>query len=330
MRERILRTVIPDGTGIELRREELGLTQEDLAGKSRLSTKTIRNLASGNPCFRSSLQAIAPVLRREAKELEAGPRLPRKAVLADAVAAAQAGLATADAVLFRLLDAIELSHDAGQAELEVLLVLAERRDVEGDARGAARLGRLVLQSIGSQISHPLYARAIVRTAKFTDHAGNNKVGRRLLVQLFKRYESKSVRRDPDYWWAMCHMGILVQRAGRSRLKTATEILRKVFESAPLRYRIAAWHQLGVIDLRRRMYASAEQKFLRCLEDRRESCDDYRVAYEYRRLGEVYARTGRPDEAAKAFLDAEAVVARWSFQRYTAILRSARLSKDLHM
>jgi len=315
------RTVIPDGGEIQKRRAQLGLTAKELCDKAKISLRARRYVEAGRPCYLRTLAAIARVLECPIEEILAGQRQPRMAVLNEAIMEAPSELGRPGGILPRLLHELDHSSDPRRLEPEVLLFLAERRDVQGDARGAMRLARLVMQEARSQPRAEFYCRALVRTAIFNDHAGHTKEGLRLVEGLLKRHHRPPNTTNRQYWWAMYHKGTLTLRAGR--LRAACEILEHVVDSAPAEYRIAARHQLGVLYLRRGDFYRAEALFRQCLEERKKMKNDFRTAYEYRRLGEVYARTDRQKEAAEAFSEAEGIAKQWDFPRYRDEVKTAR-------
>jgi hypothetical protein len=72
----------------------------------------------------------------------------------------------------------------------------------------------------------------------------------------------------------------------------------------------------VIDLAHDKLDAAEEKFKQCLTDRHEmSSDDFRVAYEHRRLAEVCDRRGDVESARHHLQEADQIARRWSFGRY---------------
>jgi tetratricopeptide (TPR) repeat protein len=149
-----------------------------------------------------------------------------------------------------------------------------------------------------------------------------KKGLGLLSRLLKKYRDDGALGDL-YWWALYQKATLLLHAGQ--VKKAESLFHKVRDNAPRESnQLAALHQLGVIELKRRRFDEAETRFLECLRRRLErSKTDFRAAYEYRRLGEVYANIGRLKEAKDAFEKAGKLVADWSFLRYAPELKRAQ-------
>jgi tetratricopeptide (TPR) repeat protein len=120
-----------------------------------------------------------------------------------------------------------------------------------------------------------------------------------------------------YWWALYILGIVLRHAGR--FLEAHRVLTRVDEcSQRPGLRVSALHQLGVLDLELGNLPAAEEKFQRCASMRGQEPYDHRRAYEHRRLGQVYAMTGRSDEALAAFQESIDISTRCANPRYTQL------------
>jgi transcriptional regulator with XRE-family HTH domain len=314
------RNVIPDGDEVRRTRISKGFSQAKLGAKAGLSERAIRNIERGKTCIWYTLSLIAEVLGCPIDELMLAGSAPRIAMMDEVIAAANGELSRPGGILQRLLVGLDKASDSSEAELELLLLLAVRRDVQGNERAAVRLGMLLVQETSSH-SPQLHARAVVRTATFYDHAGETEKGLALLDQLLERYTKTAL--GGQYWWAQYQKATLLSRAGQ--LKKAADLLHTIAdETCREDHRLAVLHQLAVIDFKKRRFADAEKRFLECLQRRlARSKADFRAAYEYRRLRDVYAKTGRLKEAQQALANAERVVRDWSFERYASELKRAR-------
>jgi len=150
-----------------------------------------------------------------------------------------------------------------------------------------------------------------------DHLRRFSAGIGALHDLGVESETEGVSRyGTNYWWAEYHRGTLLWRLGR--YAGAAEITTRVREQAPgTGLAVGALHRLGAIDQALGNLAEAEEKFLQCLRERGESPWNHRRAYSYRRLGQVYAQTGRVKKAAEAFREALAISSRCGDWRYVA-------------
>ena len=128
--------------------------------------------------------------------------------------------------------------------------------------------------------------------------------------------------EDDYWWAQYQIGKNLLSQGQ--LNRAKEILENVRRRARDGSRkTAALHQLGVIDLESGTFEEAERKFKKCLDERLNVTTNHRRAFEYRRLGDVYALTGRATEAEAAFSTALDVSRSCGDWRYIEEIRQDR-------
>jgi hypothetical protein len=227
-----------------------------------------------------------------------------------------------------LLGVLERAADPIAAELELLLALMVRRDVSGDIRGALRLSKLLIAASSAE-RRDLDRRIRVRAAAVSDHANDGRGGLALLQPLIREF--KRAEANPhEVWWGRLQQAIIVGRTGARGTTTARKMLADMRKRAPTEeHKIAALHQLGVLELRARNLDTADLIFLECVDRRlRVGRDDFRLAYEYSRLSEIHSirrdlchRTDREGRArherrAKHFRQrAEAVARRWSFSRF---------------
>ncbi|MCX5673891.1 MAG: TIR domain-containing protein [Planctomycetota bacterium] len=123
----------------------------------------------------------------------------------------------------------------------------------------------------------------------------------------------------NYWWALYLQGILLRRSGE--YGQAKDVLGRVRASAAgSGLPVSALHQLGNIDLELGDLNGAQEEFFQCEQERGESEFDHRRAYEPRRLGQVYALTGHPEEAGAAFDRSIAISQRAANWRYVGLAR----------
>ncbi len=142
-----------------------------------------------------------------------------------------------------------------------------------------------------------YVAACVKLATAHEHQGRPTDGLRVLAE----FAAANARdRFGDYvWWAANQIGIHLLQL--RRFEDARAVLEQVVEKTPHHRRaIEARHQLGVIDMNTGHLDRAKERFEACLENRETGDWNVRRAYEYRRLGQVYALMGDVDGAARAF------------------------------
>ena len=158
-----------------------------------------------------------------------------------------------------------------------------------------------------------YAIATVRLAHVREHQQQFDPAWRILEELISHPEAETLY-HPHYWWAQYHRGVMLHRLGR--LAEAQDVLERVRQTVTEKdLRLAAWHHLGIIAIDQRRLVEAEARFQQCLSERGDNPWNYRRAYEYRRLGQVYALTERFAEAQAAFLEALSISRACGNQRY---------------
>jgi tetratricopeptide (TPR) repeat protein len=314
------RTVVPDGSEVRSRREEAGLSQGELAKKTGYSERAIKAIEAGMPCFKKTLSDISSALQCKFDDLVLDIRRPSMATVDEALASIGPDGRELCEPFRRLLYSLDRAPLPQVAEMELLLLLAIRRDVLGEAGATLLAEAVVMQAPKGHGDLP--GRATVRLASFYDHAGQQSKGIRLLDQFLKQH----AKRDGLYWWALLQKGTLLVSA--AEWVQASAVLRRVRTKAPdKRHRLGAMHQLGVISLERGRLRQAESWFSRCLEERKQAAPDFRIAYDYRRLAEVYSKSGQLDDARSALAQARAVVKAFSFRRYQKKLRSQRFVRS---
>ena len=160
-------------------------------------------------------------------------------------------------------------------ELELLLALAVRRDISGDAAGAVPLGQLVFHEAAAVDS--ISRRCAVRLATFYDHGGRPQRGLVLLDAIARRRAGQ--QDDPELSWVELQKGILLFRAGRVR--QAVTVLKRLRKSAPSEaHRTAALHQLSVAAFALGDLQRAKEGFELCIKEREQrSKIDFRLGYE---------------------------------------------------
>ncbi len=187
------------------------------------------------------------------------------------------------------------------------------RDMQGQS-GATEMCEKILEDL-SLLDAKSQAIARVWLAIFHDHQHNRRTALRILNDLLNEDDAQR-RYNEVFWWGMYQKGVIL--LGMSLTEQAEEVLTTVYKTARWQaHQVAALHQLGVISLTRGDYNSAENRFYECLRRREELADGktYRLAYEYRRLGQVYAQTGRREDAQRMFEQAIAIAHEHNFQRY---------------
>jgi transcriptional regulator with XRE-family HTH domain len=309
-----LRTVVPDGTELQRRREEAKFSQEELAAHTGYSPRTIKAIEAGKQCFRKTLQHIATVLKCTLEDLLIDNRHPPMATMNEALDSMGNDIAESRESMRRLIFSLDHAARPEIVELELLLLLAIRRDVLGDASGAIVLARLIVDEIPEDQTE-LLGRATVRLASFYDHEGRAAEGLRLLDRFLRQYPES----NRQYWWALFQQGTLL--VSNREFDRASKLLRRIWEEAPEKsHRLAAMHQLGVIDLELGRLREAENWFMLCLEERKQQQENFRIVYEYRRLAEVYSKAHEPKKAKAALARARSLIKAYSFARYEQKLK----------
>lgn len=310
-----LRTVVPDGTEVQRRREAARISQEELAVKTGYAPRTIKAVEAGKQCFRNTLENIAAALNCELEDLLIDNRHPPMATMNEALDSM--GFASAESTdsMRRLIFSLDHAAQPEVVELELLLLLAIRRDVLGDASGAIVLAQLIVDEIPED-QLELLGRATVRLASFYDHAGRATEGLRLLERFLRQHPES----NGQYWWALFQKGTLL--VSKRQFEKAAKLLNRIWKEAPEKsHRLAAMHQLGVIDLELGRLREAEICFTLCLKERKQQKGNYRIVYEYRRLAEVYARMQQPKKAKAALARARSLARAYSFARYNQKLNN---------
>ncbi len=335
-RQRATDSVIPDGEEIRRRRMMLGMSQTDFIHKvlkTQWDERFLRKLEAGrDPCERSTLELVAKALTAYGQgvgpcsvaDITKGASQFSLAMLDESVASTESEIGHKTGALARVLHAVNSSKSPEVAVVELLLALAVRRDVLGDVEGAIRIGDLLVAE-ASAYDRELRVRVLVRAASFYDHIGQPRLGLRLLRPVVA--EAESARRTSSaQWWALFQYGTLESRSGRNA--SAEERLNRVRRYAPHRaHRVAARHQLGVIDLKLGRYDEAEKKFASCLRSRLlNSNSDFRVVYEHRRLSEVFEKRGDREMAQYHLREADRIAYRYQFKRYRSHLPPLRRAR----
>ena len=203
-------------------------------------------------------------------------------------------------------------------EPKALLFLGEALEAEEEFREAERVFRRMKECSPGQFSWA-YSIACVRLAKVLGELNRNQEALQLTREVLRLRRGQKVHREVC-WGAMHQEGIALRRLGRQA--EARAVFLRVRKSVPRgdRYRTGALHQLGVIDLKLGNYTLAEKRFWACLREQANDRWNHRVAYDHRRLGEVYALTGRLMKAKAAFQRAMDISIRCGNRRYVREIR----------
>ena len=196
--------------------------------------------------------------------------------------------------------------------LHVMLFLGDTHNMEGRQEDAIRVfKRMKRQARGR--SHFAYATGCNRLAYIYEQQERLGDAMRELDEVVLKRDAQA-RYGPYYLWALHLRGIVLRRLGR--YDEARDALDRVARGSRLPgHPTSARHQLGIIDMELGDLDEAEQEFLRCQGARGEGKYDHRRAYEHRRLGQIYALTGREAAARQAFDQAIAVSTASANQRY---------------
>lgn len=189
----------------------------------------------------------------------------------------------------------------GSSSFNVLLFLGETLDSSNHADQAETAFEHLLDVV-DRSNLASYATALVKLAIARHHLDRYEEALEDLGKIIDSEDAES-RYGEHYWWALYQKGVVLRRMGR--YDEAAAALQSVRENSPRTGNAtSALHQLGVIDTKCDRLPAAEQKFMKCLEERSQDPWNHRRAYDYHRLGIVYAQTGRPEEARLAFQTAK--------------------------
>ncbi|MBN1571332.1 MAG: TIR domain-containing protein [Acidobacteria bacterium] len=121
-----------------------------------------------------------------------------------------------------------------------------------------------------------------------------------------------------YWWASYILGVVYLRLGM--FAQSSRILTEVYKSrGGPGLPASALHHLGVIDLSLGNLEKAKSKFSECLRMRDDSPYNHRRAYDFRRLGQLYAMKGCRDQALKSFDEALKISKYCADNRYVDLI-----------
>ena len=218
---------------------------------------------------------------------------------------------------------------------DVMIFIGDTLDMERRFDDAENIFSEILQRIN--ISNPAYPAACIRFSVEKEHKKEHEIAICKLDKLISELDeliSKFDKSDipqqhkerycEDYWWAHYQKAINLIGLGREYHEEAIDVLNKVHDNLNGKERsTSALHQLGVIDLEKEKFEEAEKKFKQCLSERSNYSWNHRKAYEYRRLGEVYALTKRVEEAKIAYDEAEKISIGNGNQRYVTEVQKSR-------
>ncbi|MBV9851102.1 MAG: tetratricopeptide repeat protein [Armatimonadetes bacterium] len=282
------RTVRPDGPEINRRRLMEGLSVSAFAERVGLDPRTMKKILRGEPVYPSTLALVAEFLGVKVSEIIAHPLSPDE----ESPPALPQGLDTA---------------------------------IEADMKGKSSLAVELCEFIRGETRRDdvvSYATVCIQLAAFYDHASRQPDALKLLDEVLGRLDRERAGNevcDRLYWWALYQKAKNELEMGQC--DAAEKDLLAILAGSSLRvHRISALHQLGVVDLKRGAYESAQAKFETCVAERGSHGGNHRLAFEYRRLGQVYALTGRPGEARAAFERALKIAQGLHFNRYVNEIR----------
>jgi 8-oxo-dGTP pyrophosphatase MutT (NUDIX family)/tetratricopeptide (TPR) repeat protein len=199
----------------------------------------------------------------------------------------------------------------------VMYFLAEAHDKENDNLKAERVLRKMLETLNPE-DRANYTVACVKLADVLDHADRPADALQILEEFISLTDAEKLY-GRGYVWANYHKGICLRRV--KRYDEARAVLERLHKAGDGGIAIASLHQLAIIDIEQGNFAEAEKKLMVCKSERDKDEFNHRRAYEYRRLGQVYALTERRDEARAAFDEALAISARCADWRYVKEVRS---------
>jgi len=193
---------------------------------------------------------------------------------------------------------------------KIMRFLGSMHDMEGRHDKAVEVLRKALENTDED--------NLIRTATIRElaaalrHAGRQKKAFEELNKLISRAEANGEPRK-NYCWDEYQRGItFIELCQYDKAKVELESLYRYGRLRGLR--TSALHHLGVVDLELDDLEQAADKFRRCLE-RRKRWSDHRMAYEYRRLGQVYALEGSFEIAEEKFSKAIEISSSYIDLRY---------------
>lgn len=196
-------------------------------------------------------------------------------------------------------------------DLYPTLFVGNTLDMEGDYDAAEKCFRDLLDH--SNGDPKVESHAFVRLAIVLRHASRYHDA----LDVLERYQSRSDARQRygrGYSWIKYHYAIALKDV--SRVTEARDILRGLIPQVIGRgLELATRHQLAVVDLELDDFERAEKGFSICLQQRAAKRQDHRLAHDHRRLGQVYALTGRFEQARQAFRRAREVALAFGDRRY---------------
>lgn len=202
----------------------------------------------------------------------------------------------------------------------VLEFLADTLEMQQEYTAAAGIYEKLL-SITSAARAVPYARATIRMANVYVRMGRDQDALRLLDEVFRSEEAPKQFAEV-YAWGQYHRALLLAQFGQ--IADAIHLLEEVRKLTPgSSLAVSALHQLGVMQLEQHELERAEEIFTRCLQEHDPSDWNFRRAHEYRRLGQVYAMTGRSAQASAAFEQAVQISTQCGDQRYALLIKRDR-------
>jgi tetratricopeptide (TPR) repeat protein/8-oxo-dGTP pyrophosphatase MutT (NUDIX family) len=200
----------------------------------------------------------------------------------------------------------------------VMRFVGDTLDMEERYEDAEEVFRRMLKTADPNCPEGV-ATAHIRLAYVLEHLDRPKEGLDLVEQLIAEPEAEE-RYGRNYRWAQHHQAICLRRLYRYR--EAKEVLEMI-HSAGIRgegLTTGPLHQLGIIDLELGRLDRAHVRFKRCRRLRGTDPWNRRRAYEYRRLGQVYALEGRFDQSRRAFERAVEISINCGDRRYLRHIR----------
>jgi transcriptional regulator with XRE-family HTH domain len=283
-------------------REELGLSQQDLAKRAKVHVRTILNIENGH-----TKAVTSNTILGFAREFRRAPE---------------------DVIITRVTAWDEVPRVKNKRDRGILST-AVHEDMEGNHAKAIELCERVNRRALDTDDRRGYEDTTVLLATFLDHAGRHKESLQKCEQLLADGKTSTSCRQ----WAGHHRGIALRRLGS--LSEARAAFEQILQERG-RHLASTRHQLGVVALeearleegprRRVRLDEAESTFKiaigewRNIAGRLTARGYHRVAHSHRRLGHVYTELGDLRAALEQLLQAHQLFAWHHTSRYVEAVR----------